>query len=184
MHGRLEGKPVSELPNWRKLVLLFTSFFGLILGLCALIAVVVTVAGAFQDHSHAHWPETTARIRGCDLEVSRQEPESYRIDCNVTLALGSQVIASHVFSHDTPAPNRVLWQYPPRQFQKLQVWVKGHPEGTLMVVHYNPSNPKELALVQTDMPLSGPSTPGNLSLLGLAASGCLLLLGFARFARG
>jgi hypothetical protein len=80
--------------------------------------------------------------------------------------VGGEEIVSRVHSRSTPAPRRVIWQYPPGQFQRLQEWVDAHPEGTPILVHYDPANHSKAVLVATDMPLGGPRTPGNVKLLG------------------
>jgi hypothetical protein len=65
----------------------------------------------------------------------------------------------------------------------MQEWVDGHPEGTEIVVHYDPANHNKAVLVTTDMPLGGPRTPNNVKLLGFFAVSCAVLLTIARVAR-
>ena len=52
------------------------------------------------------------------------------IDCSVSYTVRGEEIVSHVYSRSTPAPRRVIWQYPPQQFEVLQGWVDAHPKGT------------------------------------------------------
>jgi len=47
---------------------------------------------------------------------------------------------SQVYSRSMPALRRVIWQYPPQQFEMVQEWVDAHPEGTPIAVHYHPAN--------------------------------------------
>ena len=174
---------LQNLPKWRGLVLLLASFLGLVAGLCAVFALVVTAAQGWQEHARAHWPEATAQVRQCGLDIYMHKPESYWIDCAISYLVGGEEIVSHVHSRSTPAPRRVIWQYPPGQFERLQEWVDAHPKGTPIVVHYDPANQSEAVLVATDMPLGEPRTPGNLKLLRIAALSCVVLLAIARIMR-
>ena len=65
----------------------------------------------------------------------------------------------------------------------MQQWVDAHPQGAPIAVHYDPANPVEAVLVVTDMPLAGPTTPGNLKLLAVCAASSVLLLTIARLIR-
>jgi hypothetical protein len=182
----VEMKRVGELqnlPRWRRLVLFLASFFGLFAGLCTIFALVVTAAQAWQDHAHAQWPEATAQVQRCGLDTYTHKPESYRIDCGISYTVRGEEIVSHVYSRSTHAPARVIWQYPPQQFERLQEWVGAHPKGTPIAVHYDPASHGKAVLVATDMPLGGPPTPGNLRLLGTAAASCVVLLAIARITR-
>ena len=89
------------------------------------------------------WPEASAHVQQCDLNIYAQKPESYRIDCAVSFAARGQQIVSHVFSRSTPAPRRVIWQYPPHQYDSMQQWVDAHPQGTPIAVHYDPRKPRQ-----------------------------------------
>jgi Protein of unknown function (DUF3592) len=176
------GEP-QNLPKGRGFVFLLASFFGLTAGLCTVFALVVTTAQAWQDHVHAQWPEATAQVQRCGLDIYTHKPESYRIDCTVSYTVSGDEVVSHVYSHSTPAPRRVIWQYPPQQFEMLQAWVDAHPKGTAIAVHYDPASHTKAVLVVTDMPLGGSPTPSNLRLLGVAAASCVVLLAIARAMR-
>lgn len=171
---------LQNLPKWRGLVLLLVSFLGLSAGLSTVFVLVVTMAQALQEHAHAQWPEATARVQRCGLDIYTHKPETYWIDCSISYKVGGEEIVSHVHSLSTPAPRRVIWQNPPQQFERLQEWVDQHPEGTPIAVHYDPVNHNKAVLVATDMPLGGPRTPGNLKLLGVVASGFVVMLAIAR----
>jgi|SRR5450631_3210087 len=150
-------------------------------GLCAVLALVVTAAQAWQEQTQ--WPEAMAQVQRCGLDIYTHQPESYRIDCSISYKVRGEEIVSHVYSRSTPAPRRIIWQYPPQQFESLQEWVDAHPEGTPIAVHYDPASPTKAVLVVTDMPLGGPQTPANLRLLGIAAASCIVLLAIARITR-
>ncbi len=169
-------------PGWRGWVMLLGLVLGLFCGLCTVFALVVTVAQAWQEHAQAQWPEATARVQRCGVVIYTHRPESYWIDCSLSYTVRGEEIVSHVHSRSTPAPRRVISQYPGRQFEQLQEWVDEHPEGTPMTVHYDPANHRKAALVVTDMPMGGPRTPDNLKLLGFFAVSCAVLLAITRVA--
>jgi len=170
-------------PRGRGLVLLLLVFFGLTAGLCTVFALVVTVANAWVEHAQAQWPSVTAHVQKCGLDIYIHKRETYWIDCSISYVVRGEEIASHVHSHSAPAPRRVIWEYPAGQFDKMQAWVDEHPEGTPIVVHYDPANHKKAVLVATDMPRGGPDTPNNLKLLGFFAVFSALLLMAARIVR-
>ena len=174
---------LQNLPKWRRLVLALAGFFGLFTGLCAVFLLVVTAALAWQDHAHAQWPEATAQVQRCGLDLYPPDPKYYRIDCSVSYTVRAEEIVSHVYSRTTPDPRRINWEYPPPQFERLQEWVDAHPKGTRIVVHYDPASHRKAVLVVTDMPLGGPQTTGSLRLLEVAAASCVVLLTIVRIMR-
>jgi|SRR5208282_1047853 len=167
----------------RGLVLLLLAFFGLTAGLCTAFALVVTAAEAWTEHAQAQWPRATAHVQRCGLDIYIHRPESYWIDCSVIYTVRGEDIVSHVHSLTTPAPRRVIWQYPAGQFDLMQEWVDHHPEGTPIEVHYDPAKRSKAVLVVTDMPRGGPQTPNNLKLLGFFAVLSVVLLTLARIVR-
>jgi hypothetical protein len=163
--------------------MLVAGFLGLFAALCTVFVLVVTAAEAWVEHAQSQWPKATARVQRCGLDIYIHKPESYWIDCTLSYTVRGEEIVSHVHSRSTPAPRRVISQYPARQFEQLQDWVDEHPEGTSIAVHYDPANHKKAVLVTTDMPLGGPRTSDNLKLLGFFAVSCAVLLAIARLAR-
>jgi hypothetical protein len=174
---------LQDQPKWRRFVTLVAGALGFFSGLCTIFMLVVTVALAWSEHPHAQWPEATAHIERCDVDLYLHQPEAYWIDCTLRYVVGGEEIVSHVHSRTTPAPQRFVYQYPAGQVERMQEWVDEHPERTPITVHYDPANHQEAVLVQTDMPRGGPQTPGNLRLLGLCAASCLVLVTIARIAR-
>ncbi|HEX3822548.1 MAG TPA: DUF3592 domain-containing protein [Candidatus Sulfotelmatobacter sp.] len=168
--------------SWRKSVGVLAGFFGLFAGLCTIFALVVTGAEGWQEHTQALWPEATAHVQRCGLDIYTYRHKSYWIDCSVSYVVRGDEIVSHIHSHTTPAPRRVIGQYPSRQYDQMQQWVDEHPEGTAISVHYDPAHLSKAVLVATDMPLGGPQTPNNLKLLGFFAALCVVLLAIARIA--
>ena len=151
-------------------------------GLCTLFASVVTAAQAWQEHAQARWPEVTARVDRCGLDqTSSGRREKYYIHCRLSYALGAEQNVTNIYSSNVPSPE--IWQYPPNQIGPLEYWVDEHPQGTPIVVHYDPANHRKAVLVTTDMPLGGPRTPNNLKVLGVFAATSVLLLTIARITR-
>jgi hypothetical protein len=169
--------------GWRGYVTLVAYFLGLTAVLCTIFALVVTAAEGWAEHVQAQWPQATASVQRCGLDIYVHKPESYWIDCSVSYTVRGDDIVSHVHSRSTPAPRRVIWEYPAGQFEQLQQWVNQHPAGTPIGVHYDPANHAKAVLVTTDMPLGGPRTPDNLRLLGAFAVSSAVLLGIARVVR-
>jgi hypothetical protein len=174
---------LQNLPKWRRPVLFLAGFFGLFTGLCSVFLLVVTAVLAWQDHTHAQWPEATAQIQRCDLDLYPPDPNYYRIDCSVSYTVRGEEIISHVYSRTLLDPRRILWEYPTPQFERLQEWVDAHPKGTPIAVHYDPASHRKAVLIVTDMPLGGTQIPGCLRLLEVAAAICVVLLTIVRILR-
>ncbi len=167
-----------------QLVWLAVAGLGLFAGLCTIFVLVVTVAQGWQEHAEAQWPQATALVQRCGLDIYTHKPaEAYWINCRISYLVGAEEIVAKVHSRTTPAPQRVIWQHPANQFGFMQEWVDQHPPGTPIAVHYDPANHSKAVLVVTDMPLGGPLTPANLKLLKLTAGICVLLLAIAGITR-
>jgi hypothetical protein len=176
--GQTTGRGIAVQPRWRVVLNLLGGFAGL----CTLFALVTTALGAWVEHTQARWPEAAARIEKCRLDpTSTGRRDRYYINCLLSYEVGDKEILARVDSARVPGPQ--VWQYPRGQFERLQEWVDEHPEGTPIAVHYNPANPKKVALVVTDMPGAGPRTPSNLKVLCVFAAACAVLLGMASIGR-
>ena len=178
-----EASELQKLQDWRGPVRMLASFLALFSGLCTVFALAVTATQAWQEHVEAQWPEATAQVQRCGLDIYMHKPESYRIDCSIRYTVRGEDVVSHVYSRSTAAPRRVIGQYPPQQFERLQEWVDAHPKGIPIAVHFDPANQGKAVLVVTDMPLGGSSMPGDLKLLGIAAASCVVLLAIVRLTR-
>jgi Protein of unknown function (DUF3592) len=164
---------------WRAIA----AFLGAFAGLCSVFALVVTVAQAWQEHTQAQWPRTTAHVARCYLhQTSTRGRNRYYIDCRLSYAVGAEQIEAHVYSGIVPS--REVPQYPPNQIGPLEAWVDRHPPGTQMAVQYDPVRHERMVLVATDMPRAeGPHTANNLKLLGSFTASSVLLLTIARIWR-
>jgi hypothetical protein len=152
------------------------------LALCTIFVSVVTAAQAWQEHAQARWPEVTARVDRCGLDrTSTGRRENFYIHCRLSYAVGAEQNATNVYSGHVPS--REIWQYPPNQIAPFEEWVDEHPQGTPIVVRYNPANHKKVVLVANYMPRGGPRTPDNFKLLEVCAGSFLVLLTIARLTR-
>jgi hypothetical protein len=150
-----------------------------LLGLCTIFASVVTVAQAWQEHLQARWPELTARVDECGLNrTSTGRREKFYIRCSLSYAVGAEQHATKIYSGNVPSPE--IWQYPPNQIAPFEEWVNDHPQGTLIVVRYDPANHTKIVLVAANMPGGGPRTPNNVKLLEFLTGSFLVLLTIAR----
>jgi Protein of unknown function (DUF3592) len=171
-------------PGWRGWVTALAWIFALFTGLCTLFALVVTTGQAWEEHTHAQWPEVTAQVQRCGLDIyTHFHGTAYWINCSLSYQVRSEEFVSQVHSASTPDPRRVLGKNPSAAFDRMQAWVDAHPEGTSIRVHYNPANHANTALVETDMPGGGLRTPDNLKLLGFFAVSCIVMLTIARIAK-
>jgi len=166
-----------------QLVWLALTGLGLFAGLCSIFVLVVTAAQGWQEHAQAQWPQATALVQRCGLDIYTHKPEDYWVDCRISYLVGGEEIVTKVHSRSTPSPRRVISQHPAMQFELVQQWVDEHPPGTPIAVHYDPADHKKAVLVATDMPLGGPRTPDNLKLLEVTAGSCVLLLAIAGITR-
>jgi hypothetical protein len=135
-------------------------------------------AQAWQEHLQARWPELTARVDECGLnQTSTGRREKFYIRCSLSYAVGAERHATKIYSRNVPSPE--IWQYPPDQIAPFEKWMDDHPQGTLIVVRYDPANHTKIVLV-ANMPGGGPRTRNNVNLLGFLAGSFLVLLTIAR----
>jgi hypothetical protein len=95
--------------------------------------------------------------------------------------VGAEQDATNVFSANFPAPE--IWQNPPNQIAPFEEWVDEHPQGSPIVVRYDPAHHTKVVLAADYMPRGGPRTPSNLKLLEVCAGSFLVLLAIARITR-
>ncbi len=171
------------MPAGLKLMRLALAVLVVLFGLCTIFASLVTVAEAWQEHAQAQWPEVTARVDRCGLQpTSTGRRQNYYIRCRLSYTVGGfEHNATNVYSASVPGPE--VSQYPPNQIAPFEEWVTQHPEGTPILVRYNPAHHGKIVLSATDMPSGGPRTPNNLKLLEFFAGGFVVLLIIARITR-
>jgi hypothetical protein len=151
-------------------------------GLCTVFTVVITAAQAWQEHAESQWSEATAHLNDCDLKrTSSDGSRMLYIQCRLTYSVGTEQNAENVHSMNFAAPE--VWQYPPNQAAPFEEWVQNHPDGTPIVVRYDPANHANAVLAGDYMPHGGPHTPSNLKLMEFCAGSFLVLLTIWRIAR-
>ena len=151
------------------------------LGLCTIFVSIVTVAQAWQEHRQARWPEVTARVEKCGLtRTSTGRRQKFYIRCRLSYAVGAEQLTANFYSRNVPAPE--IWQYPPNQIAPFEEWVDEHPQGTPIVVRYDPADHTKVVLV-TANPISGPRTANNVKLMEICAASFVVLLTIALIAR-
>jgi Protein of unknown function (DUF3592) len=144
------------------------------LGLCTIFVTVVTVAQAWQEHAEARLPEVTARVDRCSLDrTSSNGGRKFDIHCRLSYAVGAEQNAMNIYSSNVPAPE--VQQYPPNQIAPFEEWVNEHPQGTPIVVRYDPADHKKIMLAANYMPRGGPRTPNNVKLLEVCAGSFFVL---------
>jgi hypothetical protein len=154
----------------------------LFFGLSMIFVSVVTAVQAWQEHAQARWPEVTAHADECGLSrTSSGRREKFYIRCRLSYAVGAEQHATNVYSSNVPSPE--IWQYPPNQIAPFQKWVDQHPQGTPIVLRYNPADHTKVMLVAANMPNGGPRTPNNVKFLEFVAGSFLVLLTIARITR-
>jgi Protein of unknown function (DUF3592) len=162
---------------WLGLIMLVLLF-----GLCTVFASVVTAAQAWQEHAQTRWPEVTGRVDNCGLiRTSSNEGRKFYIACRLSYAVGAEQHERNIHSMNFPAPE--IWQYPPNQGAPFVDWVNAHPDGTPMVVRYDPANHANAVLATDNMPGGGLRTSSNVKQVEFWAGGFLVLLAIARITR-
>jgi hypothetical protein len=169
-------------PKARVLIWLGLTVLVALSGLCTIFVSVATAAQAWQEQAEARWPEVTARVDGCSLNrTSSGRRQKFYIHCRLSYAVGAEQNVTNVYSSNVPSPE--IWQYPPNQIAPFKEWVDEHPQGTPIVVRYDPAKHAKVVLVANYMPRGGPRTPNNVKLLEVCAGSFLVLLTIARITR-
>jgi hypothetical protein len=172
----------TEMGPKGKLMWLVLAVLVLFSGLCTIFVSVGTAAQAWQEHAQARWPEVTAHVDKCGLtRTSTNWGRKMYIQCRLAYAVGAEQDATSVFSAHFPSPE--VWQDPPNQIAPFEEWVDEHPQGTPIIVRYDPVDQGKVVLVADYMPRGGPRTASNLKLLEVCVGSFLVLLTIARTTR-
>ena len=124
----------------------------------------------------------TAHVDECGLNrTSTGRREKFYIRCRLNYAVGAEQHVTNVYSTNVPSPE--ILQYPPNQIAPFEEWVNDHPQGTPIVVRYDPADHTKLVPVAANMPRGGPRTPNNVKRLEFLAGSFLVLLAIARITR-
>lgn len=151
-------------------------------GLCAIFVVMATAAQAWQEHAETQWPEVTSHVDMCGLtRTSTNWHRKMYIQCRLSYEVGPEQHTTNVFSANFPAPE--VWQNPPNQIVPFEEWLDEHPQGSPIVLRYDPANHRKVVLAADYMPRGGPRTESNLKLLEVCAGSFLALLALGRITR-
>ena len=168
--ARISNPSVAPASKWRGWVGLSSLFFLL----CAVLALIVTLAEGWGEYRQSQWPATTARIQRCQLDQSPGDSETYVvIDCRIAFARSGQAIESRARSRSRRASRGGA----------LQDWLESHPDGSSILARYNPDSPGQAALITPEPVLWGPHTPENLRLFALFAIASVATFATARIGR-
>jgi len=148
-----------------KLAWLGVIVLALLCGLCTIFATVTTVTQAWQEHVQSQWPEVTARVDRCAMLKTSAGRKMFYIDCRLSYAVGTEQNIATVYS---------LWVYPSAN-GPLAEWVDEHPQGTPILVRYNPADHTKVVQLAPLMPGGGLHTPNNIKLLEFFAASFLVL---------
>ena len=154
----------------------------LLFGLCTVFAAVATAAVAWQEDRQARWPEVTARVVKCAItRASTNSGRQMYIRCRLGYAVGAEQNAATIYSRRFASPE--VAQYPANQDAPYVDWVNDHPQGSTMVVRYDPANHNKIVQAEAYMPGGGPQTHSNVQLLEFFGGGFVVLLTIARITR-
>lgn len=148
-----------------------------------MFAFIVSISDGSREHIEEGWPQVTATIERCSVDPyiplrSASRTAVWHISCRIHYAENGDQIQTGIRSRSTGSG----WG---GDAERMRQWVVGHPSGSPIVVRYDPANPTNAVLTETDMPSAGPRTPNNLKLLLIASVASLTLITIAkRFGQG
>jgi len=152
-----------------------TGFLALLAGLCSVLVLVVTAGEAWREARQAHWPEASATIESCSVELvyfdgPNSDDPTWWLECKIGFRAASDSIRARLYSGHRSNPAQ---GYP----DPMNQWANDHPPGSVIEIRYNPANPQQAVAATDYLPNGEPRTLGNLKLLAtlLAAFGAGLL---------
>jgi hypothetical protein len=157
------------------------ALLGVLAGLCAIFALVVSVADGVREYAQKSWPQATATVEGCSVDPyvpirSASRTPVWYVRCRIGYRTDSDEIETSIRSRSTTSG----WG---GDAEGMRRWVAHHRSGSQLVVHYDPSEHKTAVLTATDMPYAGPRTPDNLRLLLISSVAYFGLLVISRRCR-
>jgi hypothetical protein len=142
-------------------------------GMCSLFALIVTAGEALRELTQARWPEVTATIERCSIDLQyydgpNSDDPTWWLECKIGFRAGTDQILARIYSGHRSNPSQ---GYP----ELMNRWVNDHPPGSTIVVRYNPTDLKALP-VRDYLPNGEPRTLSNLKLLSGFTLACASLL--------
>lgn len=178
MENQAHNQPPQGRPLTAQGVLRILAVFA---GLCAVFALVVSIADAWREHAQQTWPEVTATVQRCSVDpyvpIRGNHAPVWTVQCRIAYRAGGEEVEGRIHSRSTTSG----WG---GDVDSMRRWVTSHRSGSPIVVNYDPAEPKTVVLTRTDMPLGGPRTPTDLRLLLISSGASLLLFLAARSVPG
>src|SRR5271157_3156862 len=86
-------------------------FLGLLAGLCAVLALVVTVGEAWRDHAVESWPEAPATIERCSVDLRyfngpADDDPTWMLECPIRFRAGTNEIMTTIHSGHRSNPSQ------------------------------------------------------------------------------
>jgi hypothetical protein len=156
-------------------------FFGLFAGLCTAFILVITVGVAWREHAQESWPEASATIERCSVDLKYLDGPSdpdptWWIECRIGFRTETDRIETTIHSGHRSNPSQ---GYP----ELMDQWVDDHPSGSQIVVRYSPSDHKTAIPSRDYLPNGEPKTGYNLKFLMICFIACICLLVMAKLLR-
>ena len=147
--------------------------FGLVAGLCAIVALFGTVADWREQAAQARWPVASARVESGAVDPHRisHGGTAWQLRYHVRFEADGQervaiLTSRSEVSDDKPAA--------------LRDWAAKHRRGSRIDIRYDPAEPGHAVFASAGVPNAGPRTTPDLQLLMIAATLCVGLIAFAR----
>ncbi|MBN1699622.1 MAG: DUF3592 domain-containing protein [Spirochaetales bacterium] len=137
-------------------------------GLCVLFGLGFLVAGFFWfrwEEEVKSWPSASGLMCDCSIrpyDTEDDTPDLYVLDYLYEYRIDNKTFRNHEYSASDEGPYR---------YNEAQVLLARHSEGTEVVVYYNPKNPQNSYIHQSDS-----SSGADMMLGGLAWFGFGLVL--------
>ena len=164
----------SSLPR-RTTVAGAVGLFGLVAGLCAMLAAFATLSDWRDETAQARWPVVSALIVGGEVDPSRDSHggTAWQLRYRVRYEAEGERVAT-LSSRSERSDDEVA---------KLHAWAARHRRGGHIDVRYDPAQPSRAIFASADVPGAGPRTTTDLQLLVIAAAACVGLLALAKHLR-
>jgi hypothetical protein len=133
---------------------------GCLLLLGATVALPFTVADWWRERGQATWPQTRAVLDERDVanEESRASNTVWILRCRVHFDAGGRTFRSEIHSRGSREP---------AQLARMRDWAAAHEASGEIAIRYDPADPAHTIFDSADVPLGGPRSPGDASIVTL-----------------
>jgi len=147
--------------------------FGVVLLLAALL---FAMEGLYRLHREnvesTEWPAVQASFLNCYIRqhssLSRSRNVSYQTVCKFRYTVNNEILESSTRTTSAQSQSVV---------DRMGVWIKQHPKGTVQTIHYNPTQPGEISLAGADNEIQTHSASVKLhAAVVLAVAGLFFLI--------